>query len=123
MKKFISILIPLTLFFSSCDDALDLNPIGSTSQDNFYLNPADANAAVIACYNSLLYFRTGWNVVTGVDMWGDIRSSDAEPHPDGIAWNQIYKYTLQPDNGEVKGQWFLIYQGIFRCECCCDSLL
>lgn len=116
MKKILLLLVPLSLVLSSCDDALDLNPIGSTSQESFYKTPADANAAVIACYNSMLYFHTGWNAVTGVDMWGDIRSSDAEPHPDGIAWNQIYKYTLQPDNGEVKAQWFLIYQGIFRCN-------
>jgi hypothetical protein len=114
MKKIIFLLIPLTLFFSSCDDALDLNPIGSTSQDNFYKTPADANAAIIACYNTLIGFHTGDRRVSGVDMWGDTRSSDAEPHPDGIAWNQIYRYTLQPDNGEVQAQWFLIYQGIYR---------
>ena len=114
MKKYIFLLIPLTLFFSSCDDELDLIPIGSTNQDNFYQNEADANAAIIACYNTLIGFHTGGRLTSGMDMWGDIRSSDAEPHPDGVAWNQIYRYTLQPDNGEVSSQWQLIYQGIFR---------
>jgi hypothetical protein len=49
-----------------------------------------------------------------MDMWGDIQSSDAEPHPDGVAWNQIYQYTLQPNNGGLGNQWFQIYERIYR---------
>lgn len=114
MKKLIYLFSLLVLLSVSCNKKLDLIPIGSISQTNFYKTSEDANAAVIACYNTLIAFHTGWGAVTGEDMWGDIQSSDAEPHPDGIAWNQIYQYTLQPDNGEARGQWFLIYQGIFR---------
>src|SRR5690606_24958816 len=98
----------------ACNKKLELIPIGSISQDDFYKTPEDANAAVIACYNTLIGFHTGDKNVSGVDMWGDTQSSDAEPHPDGVAWNQIYQYTLQPDNGEARAQWFLIYQGLFR---------
>lgn len=114
MKKFIYLFSLLALLALSCNKKLDLIPIGSISQTNFYKTAEDANAAVIACYNTLIAFHTGWGVVSGEDMWGDIQSSDAEPHPDGVAWNQIHRYTLQPDNGEVQGQWFLIYQGIYR---------
>jgi hypothetical protein len=114
MKNIKYFVFVLAFLIVSCDKALDLNPVGSISQDNFYKTSDDANAAVIACYNTLIAFHTGWNVVSGMDMWGDIQSSDAEPHPDGVAWNQIYRYTLQPENGEAQGQWFLIYQGLFR---------
>jgi len=115
MKKLIYYSFSLiVLFIISCNKKLDLVPIGSISQTDFYKTVEDANAAVIACYNTLIGFHTADRTDSGVDMWGDIQSSDAEPHPDGIAWNQIYQYTLQPDNGEVNGQWFLIYQGIFR---------
>ena len=114
MKRIICLFLFLTLLISSCSKELDLNPIGSVSQDGFYKNEDDANAAIVAVYNSMLGFHTGWNVVSGVDMWGDVLSSDAEPHPDGVAWNQIYQYTLQPNNGEVSAQWFQIYEGIYR---------
>jgi hypothetical protein len=110
-KIYITALV--TLGFISCDDKLDLNPIGVVAQDSFYQTEDDANAAVTASYNSMLGFHTG-GYPTGVDMWGEIQSSDAEPHPDGVAWNQIYQYTLQPDNGEVSAQWFQIYEGIYR---------
>lgn len=110
-KKYLFVLVCFIII--SCDDQLDLNPIGLVAQDAFYQNADDANAAIIAAYNSLLSFHTT-GYPTGVDMWGDIQASDAEPHPDGVAWNQIYQYTLQPDNGNVRNQWFLIYEGIYR---------
>jgi len=114
MKKILLSYVLSSILIFSCNDQLDLNPVGSISQDNYYINEADAQAAVVACYNSMLGFHTGSEVVSGVDMWGDIQSSDVEPHPDGVAWNQIYQYTLQPNNGEVAAQWFQIYEGIFR---------
>ncbi len=108
-------MLSMVMFMSiACDNRLNLIPIGSISQNDFYKTADDANAAIIACYNTLIGFHTGGKYVSGVDMWGDIQSSDAEPHPDGVAWNQIYQYTLQPDNGEVSSQWKLIYQGLFR---------
>jgi hypothetical protein len=109
-NKYLFILMGLMV---SCGDQLDLNPIGVVGQDDFYLTEADANASIIAAYNSILSFHTT-GYPTGADMWGEIQSSDAAPHPDGVAWNQIYQYTLQPDNGNVRNQWFMIYQGIFR---------
>lgn len=101
-----------------CNGKLDLDPIGSISQESFYTTASDAQAAVVACYNAILAYHTGGSGsnVTGMDMWGDIQSSDAEPHPDGVAWNQIYQYTLQPNNGELANQWFQIYEGIYRCN-------
>ncbi len=122
MKKLIYLFSLFALFSVSCNKKLDLIPIGSISQTNFYKTSEDANAAIIACYNTLIAFHTGWGVVSGEDMWGDIQSSDAEPHPDGVAWNQIHRYTLQPDNGEVQGQWFLIYQGIFRANIALEKI-
>lgn len=122
MKKIKYLVFSLAFLTVSCSKELDLIPIGSISQTNFYKTSEDANAAVAACYNTFLGFHTRWPVVTGVDMWGDIQSSDAEPHPDGIAWNQIYQYTLQPDNGEVGGQWFLIYQGLYRANIALEKI-
>lgn len=108
----------LALLVCGCDNKLDLEPIGSVSQDGFYTSADDANAAIVACYNAILAYHTGDSNsnVTGMDMWGDIQSSDAEPHPDGVAWNQIYQYTLQPNNGELSNQWIQIYEGIYRCN-------
>jgi hypothetical protein len=117
MKKYNFLFLFLAaFFFSSCSEQLDLNPIGEVSEDNFYKNEDDAQAAVVAAYNSMLGYHTEWDAVSGEDMWGDILSSDAEPHPDGVAWNQIYKYTLTPENGELLNQWFQIYEGIYRCN-------
>src|SRR5690606_23271903 len=114
MRKNIYIALFSVGLLGACNDQLDLNPIGAVSQDSFYTTASDANAAVIACYNALMAYHTGDAHITGMDMWGDIQSSDAEPHPDGVAWNQIYQYTLQPNNGELANQWFQIYEGIYR---------
>lgn len=116
MKKLIYSLSFIAVLMSGCNSKLDLDPVGSVAQDGFYKTAGDANAAIVACYNSILAYHTGNNNsnVTGMDMWGDIQSSDAEPHPDGVAWNQIYQYTLQPNNGELGNQWFQIYEGIYR---------
>src|SRR5690606_25045688 len=114
MRKNIYIALFSVGLLGACNDQLDLNPIGAVSQDSFYTTASDANAAVTACYNALMAYHTGGAHITGMDMWGDIQSSDAEPHPDGVAWNQIYQYTLQPNNGELANQWFQIYEGIYR---------
>src|SRR5690606_27113728 len=90
MRKNIYIALFSVGLLGACNDQLDLNPIGAVSQDSFYTTASDANAAVTACYNALMAYHTGGAHITGMDMWGDIQSSDAEPHPDGVAWNQIY---------------------------------
>lgn len=118
MKKNSYTLFLLAFLTCACNGKLDMEPIGSVSQNSFYTTADDANAAVVACYNAILAYHTGGSGsnVTGMDMWGDIQSSDAEPHPDGVAWNQIYQYTLQPNNGELSNQWFQIYEGVYRCN-------
>src|SRR5690606_36549354 len=75
----------------------------------------DADAAIIACYHSLILWvgDNGW-MVSGLEMWGDILSSDMEPHADIVSWQQLQQSTHTPANNNIRAEWDNIYQGIYR---------
>jgi len=123
MKDLKFILVILITFSLGCNKKLDLSPIGSTSQDAFYKTEADAQAAVIACYNSLLNIASqgGW-AISGWELFGDIWSPDIQPHGDIVDYAQIQQYTLFPNNQTVRTEWVLGYAGIYRANLALEKL-
>src|SRR5690606_8300831 len=115
MRKFFLLPLFLTVLNGACDKRLDLQPIGSVTEDNFYQTAEDADAAIIACYHSLILWvgDNGW-MVSGLEMWGDILSSDMEPHADIVSWQQLQQSTHTPANNNIRAEWDNIYQGIYR---------
>lgn len=110
---FFTALIAISL--ASCNRRLDLQPVGTVSQGEFYSTADDAMAAVTACYNTLLRIASQgtWNV-SGYELYGDIQCSDVEPHPDIVDYQQIQQCTVTPSNPTIQAEWAVIYAGIYR---------
>ncbi len=128
MAKYILLTLSTLLLVAGCDNRLDLDPIGSVTEENFYKTAEDADAAVIACYNSMLNIvgrdkaNSIDNRLSGAETWGDLWSSDVEPHPDIVDWQQIQQYTLAPTNFDIERLWTLIYEGIFRANIALEKI-
>lgn len=124
MKNLKFIFAIFSIFIFSCSKELDLQPIGSISEGNFYKTSDDATAAVNACYNSLLRLgeQGNWTFPTGLEVIGDIWGSDVEPHPDLVEWQQIQQYTLLPNNQSVRTLWIFGYGGIYRANLAIKNL-
>jgi hypothetical protein len=115
MKKIKFILIIFAFIAFGCDKKLDLEPVGSIVETNFYKTQSDAIAAINACYNSILIMEgQGYYINPGYLIMGDIWSSDVQPHTDIVDYFQIQRYTLFPNNQSVEELWILGYEGILR---------
>ncbi len=122
MKKKIYTLAVLVFFIASCKK-LDLQPVGSISEAEFYQTEQDALAANTACYNTLLRISSQGNfIVSGFELFGDIQSSDVQPHPDIVTYQQIQQYTLNATDPTIQVQWSMAYAGIYRANLALEKL-
>lgn len=123
MKNLGLILIFFALITLRCTKELDQQPIGALSAAAFYKTPADAAAAVNACYNSILAIGgQGNGTDTGWEIMGDIWSSDVQGHTDIVDYAQIQRYTLLPNNFTVRTQWRIGYAAIRRSNTVLDKV-
>lgn len=115
MKNYKYLLICFAFIASACSEKLELQPVGSLSEESFYKTQSDAISAVNSCYNTMLYLGgQGNGVDTGWDPIGDLWGSDVESHADIVDYVQIQTYTLLPNNFTVRTQWRIGFQGIYR---------
>lgn len=122
MKKIIYIsLIGMGLTLSSCfDDFLDVEPITQVLDNNFYRTIADAEMALIGCYDG--YQRTASNGNTAFYVVSEVLSDNtfgATGHTDGRGYQVLDRFDLAQspsDNNIFNGTWSDYYAAIFRCN-------
>jgi starch-binding outer membrane protein, SusD/RagB family len=100
---------------TSCDDFLDLAPVDTRTEDNFYKTQADASEALIGVYDVLQ-----WNTVIGfhptplvLDILSDDSYSAGQPSSEP-ALLQMDRHQILTTNPEVQGLWKKHYIGIAR---------
>lgn len=113
MKKFVIILNICTFYFCiSCDSALDLVPISSTSAEGFYKTETQMDQAVIGCYNAMrnIYVSNGSSF-----MMTEARSDNSFQ---GVEYDDgpITRFTETPDLPVIGTRWQILYNGISRCN-------
>ncbi len=113
MKTYRFILIALIFSFSSCEDALDLKPMGSLTVENYYQNGDDARAAINAIYDVLGYVNQ-YN--SSLWLLQDVASDDCDVSDRINDPNllQFDRYELLNTNIYLKGIWQESYDGIHR---------
>ncbi|SMG39247.1 RagB/SusD family nutrient uptake outer membrane protein [Arenibacter troitsensis] len=105
IKYFISALMSILLFMTSCESYLEENPAGNISIANFYSSEDDAIAGLYGVYNSVygLYGNTAIN-------YGEVNADNATISPnvsDLFEWDE-FTY----NNGTTEGFWRTAYDGI-----------
>src|SRR5690606_30254211 len=115
-----SVLIGSLLLGSCSSSFLDVEPMTSVLENNFYKTVADAEMALVGCYDG--YQRTTSNgnqsfyitaEVAGDNCFGGTGTTD------GRAFQAIDRFDIaqsQSDNNIFDGTWSDYYAGIFRCN-------
>lgn len=115
-SKIIAIAVSI-LFMTACGkDFLDLQPIGTKLENNFYKTEKEIFEGLVAVYDVLQWGGTnGWTMKLGLlnTASDDCHAggSDASDQPSWVAWDN---FTLDPNLGPQRGLWNKSYAGIYR---------
>ena len=112
-------ILSVTLF-SCADSFLDVEPMTTILDENFYKTEADAEMALIGCYDG--YQRTGSNGNLAFYVVSEVLSDDCfggSGNTDGRNYQALDRFDLSQspsDNDLFNGTWADYYAGIFRCN-------
>lgn len=107
-------------FFSCSESFMDVEPQTSILDQNFYKTEADAEMALIGCYDG--YQRTSSNGNQSLYVISEVLSDNCfggTGNTDGRAYQALDRFdiTQSPsDNNIFNGTWGDYYAGIFRCN-------
>jgi starch-binding outer membrane protein, SusD/RagB family len=116
-KYKIFLLAPALLLATACGkEFLELEPIGTQLESNFYKTEKQVFEGVVAVYDVLQWGGTnGWTMKLGLlnTASDDCHAggSDASDQPAWVAWDN---FTLDPNLGPQRGLWNKSYAGIYR---------
>ncbi|MDT3404301.1 RagB/SusD family nutrient uptake outer membrane protein [Mucilaginibacter terrae] len=116
MKRYLYRMALLTLLFTSCNKALEVNPKGTLNEDQV-ATPEQAEGFVIAAYSQL--GNDEINRAFSMYQYGNVRADDAYKGGGGISDGDVFHAmeiftTSRPDQWNYDGIWFNIYVGIRR---------
>lgn len=122
MKKILYIItVGASLALTSCmDDFLDVEPMTNVLDNNFYKTPADAEMALIGCYDG--YQRTSSNGSTAFYVTSEVLSDNTfggTGNTDGRAYQVLDRFDKAQspsDNNIFNNTWADYYAAIFRCN-------
>jgi len=111
----------VALLGSGCgDDFLSTEPITSKTDGNYYSTPAEANEALVGCYDALqlIWSGDGTSLPVAADVMSDLcfggtGAGDGEGYP---MMDQFDKTVSPADLNIFEGNWINYYKGIFRCN-------
>jgi hypothetical protein len=131
MKK-IKYIIPVLmgLMMMGCSDFLEVDPVNTQSEANFFDEPENAILAVTACYDII-----GMTEGPGPDQnwmnhnyeffWGDMASDDAEKGSTPSDFQEItdlIQWQAKAENGVTNALWIKMYDGLSRCNTALNRL-
>lgn len=120
--KNIKIYILALGFFSltACSKSfLDSEPITTITDVNFYKTTADANKALIGCYDGL---QGVWSSGVALPVLAEIASDNCfggTGNADGLGYQAIEEFDISRSTSDVdlfNGNWISYYKAIYRCN-------
>lgn len=114
MKKIFITIITIGLFFTSCSDELDVNPITEKEASNFFKTEVEIEEAVNGVY-ATLQFTGLYNLY--LPVLGELPSDntfDEVPSNDGGIFGQLDEFTTITSNAIITRTWREAYIGIQR---------
>jgi len=120
-KYLYSSILLAALFLGSCkSDFLDVEPMTSVLESNFYKNTNDAEMALVGCYDG--YQRTSSNGNLAFYVTSELLSDNCfggTGNTDGRGYQALDRFDQSQsnsDNNLFNGTWSDYYAGIFRCN-------
>jgi starch-binding outer membrane protein, SusD/RagB family len=101
---------------SSCKKFLDLKPIDSPTEDNFYVDEKGLQGGLTSCYDALQDNGLYGNILLSLT---EIRSDNMEDNDQGASGGvryQIESFAERPDNTLVTEAWLASFKAIYRCN-------
>jgi len=98
---------------------LDVQPITTVTDENFYKTPADGFKALVGCYDGLQII---WSAGVALPVAADVFSDDCfggTGNSDGFGYQMLDEFdrARSPSDQNVFGQnWALYYKAIYRCN-------
>jgi hypothetical protein len=115
-KSYILFLMVPALMLGSCKKFLDLKPIDSPTEDNFYVDEKGLQGGLTAAYDALQDNGLYGNVLLSLT---EIRSDNMEDNDQGASGGvryQIESFAERPDNTLVTESWLAHFKAIYRCN-------
>lgn len=105
--------------FTACDKFLDSEPTTSLTEVNFYKTPADAEKAVIGCYDGLQQvWASGIAFPTASEIMSD-NCFGGTGFSDTYGYQAIDEFDPQRSSSEVdlyNNNWVAYYKALYRCN-------
>ncbi|WP_282121947.1 RagB/SusD family nutrient uptake outer membrane protein [Algibacter mikhailovii] len=113
--KTIYTILPLILLMISCgEEHLEVDPKGTTLEDNYYKNEAEAYSGLVAVYDVIGKQSKGFeNMISLLNSGSDDHFTGGGSSSDGSQLQVFSNYTINEAN-IATGYWSDFYQGIFR---------
>ena len=113
-KLYISIFTISVFAMSSCKKFLDLKPIDSPTEDNFYVDEKGLQGGLTSAYDALQDNGLYGNILLSLT---EIRSDNMEDNDQGASGGvryQIESFAERPDNTLVTESWLAHFRAIYR---------
>ena len=107
--------LPLVLLMISCSkEYLEVDPKGTTLEDNYYTNEAEAYSALVAVYDVLGKQSKGFeNMISLLNAGSDDHYAGGGSSSDGSQLQVFSNYTIS-ESTIATSYWNDYYQGVFR---------
>src|SRR6218665_1017836 len=117
MNKFLLIIsLWILTFFTDCNNFLNLQPIDSPTEGNFYADEGGLQGALTSCYDALQNeFLYGNNFLALAENRGDNVADNNISSGGGVIY-QIDAFTDRSDNKPITDTWLQLYIVVFRCN-------
>jgi hypothetical protein len=115
-KSYILFFAVPAIMLGSCKKFLDLKPIDSPTENNFYVDEKGLQGGLTACYDALQDNGLYGNILLSLT---EIRSDNMEDNDQGASGGvryQIESFSERPDNTLVTEAWLAHFKAIYRCN-------
>lgn len=115
-KISILLLAMVAITLTSCKKFLDLKPIDSPTEDNFYVDEKGLQGGLTSAYDALQDNGLYGNILLSLT---EIRSDNMEDNDQGASGGvryQIESFAERPDNTLVTEAWLATFKAIYRCN-------
>ena len=124
-KRSYSLLALLVILVNGCNK-LDLQPLNSILEENFFITENDFKGATLASYSSMqsLYATTEENLSASNEWWklNIMTEDDVTADPGNIDLLNYSKFRLLRDDNAFSFTYVIIYQGIHRANLVLEKL-
>lgn len=118
MKTYIKTAIAVLftgLFFCSCEDQLNQSNPNKATDDTFWKNEADFNAALTSCYTPLKNALGGGYYGTRGVMMRIVRADEIDFRSSAVAEiNKMHRFTNDNANSLSQGMFYQFYNALYR---------